>query len=168
MLKRPFFALRCHLFGQDRGLIVKDIYQSRKQPIGITFTPSSRVYAISPPVRTISKSGSRSLICFSVLFFSAMRRLISRRCFAPSYISRLPSLYSISAYLPSSRFKNQLPVRKLHLYDARCPSLCCRCFATPLWSGNLYRTESFKSQFKSLVRYSIQIFYFLHIQRQNY
>ena len=53
--------------------------QSRKQPIGMILTPSSRVYAISPPVRTISKSGSRSLICFSDLFFSATRCMISRR-----------------------------------------------------------------------------------------
>lgn len=35
----------------------------------MTLTPSSLVYAISPPIRTINKSGSRRGICFSSLFF---------------------------------------------------------------------------------------------------
>ena len=36
--------------------------QSLRQPIGIIFTPSGRVYASSPPVMTINKSGSRRFV----------------------------------------------------------------------------------------------------------
>ena len=36
--------------------------QSPRQPIGIIFTPSGRVYASSPPVMTINKSGSRRFV----------------------------------------------------------------------------------------------------------
>ena len=36
--------------------------QSLRQPIGIIFTPSGRVYASSPPVITINKSGSRRFV----------------------------------------------------------------------------------------------------------
>ena len=36
--------------------------QSLRQPIGIIFTPSGRVFASSPPVMTINKSGSRRFV----------------------------------------------------------------------------------------------------------
>lgn len=79
------------------------VHYTFRQLNGMTFTPSGRVYAILPPVKTIKRSGSRNGTCFSPLLYSRTRRLISRRCSAPSSISRLPSLHSIKAYLPSSK-----------------------------------------------------------------
>ena len=74
-----------------------------KHPNGMILTPSGRVYAYSPPVITISRSGSLSGTCFSFSLCSLIRRTISFKWVAPSSISLLPSLHSIRAYRPSSR-----------------------------------------------------------------
>lgn len=71
-----------------------------RQPSGIIFTPSSLVYASSPPVKIMSRSGSLSFTCSSFLLNSLISLLISSRCEAPLSMSLLPSLHSIRAYLP--------------------------------------------------------------------
>lgn len=81
----------------------RSCHQSLRHASGMIFTPSGRVYAICPPVSTIRRSGSRIGICFSSVLCCRISSLNSSRWLAPSSISRLPSLHSMSAYLPSSR-----------------------------------------------------------------
>ena len=54
--------------------------QSLSAPIGTILIPSSRVYAISPPVMTIRRSDSRRGTWVSLSLYFLIRRFISRRC----------------------------------------------------------------------------------------
>ena len=69
----------------------------------MTLTPSSRVYAICPPVITAKKLGSSN----SILLFLTLSLInffnFNKFC-APLSISLFPNLNSIRAYLPSFKY----------------------------------------------------------------
>lgn len=70
-----------------RRAAVAENNQFFRQPIGITNTPSSRLYPYCVPVMMIFRSGKRIGHCFSVLLYCLIKFSISIKCLAPSSIS---------------------------------------------------------------------------------